>query len=63
MRAGVVADATTASLAVVTGGAICLLGLAAVAATNAPLRRFDVRRAEDARPDTEVPEEPHGGPW
>lgn len=43
-RAGLAAGATSASVAAVTGGAICVLGSAALAVTNGPLRRFRVSR-------------------
>ena len=38
-RAGLVAGLTSAGFAAVSGGLLCVLGIAAVAATNAALRR------------------------
>jgi MFS family permease len=43
-RAGAVAGATTASFALVSGGALCVVGVAMVAAANASLRRFTIAR-------------------
>lgn len=45
-RGGVVAGATSASFALVSGGLLCVVGVAAVAAFNRPLRRFTVDRSE-----------------
>ncbi len=39
-RGGLVADLTTATFALVAGGAMCVVGVAGVAATNRTLRRF-----------------------
>ncbi|MGZ4613957.1 MAG: MFS transporter [Actinomycetes bacterium] len=39
-RAGLMASATSAALAVISGGVLCVLGVAAVAVTNPSLRRF-----------------------
>lgn len=39
-RGGLVAGATSASFAVVSGGVLCVLGVAALAVANTPLRRF-----------------------
>lgn len=47
LRGGLVAGATSASFAVVSGGLLCLLGVAAVAATNASLRRTTTDRLAD----------------
>ena len=43
-RGGLVAGATTASFALVSGGVICVIGVAMVAAANASLRRFTIKR-------------------
>jgi predicted MFS family arabinose efflux permease len=43
-RGGLVAGATTASFALVSGGVLCVVGVAVVASANAPLRRFTIRR-------------------
>jgi MFS family permease len=47
-RAGLVAGATTASIAMVSGGAICVLGIGLLAVANRSLRRFKVDRPEPA---------------
>jgi hypothetical protein len=39
-RGGLVAGVTSASFAATSGGALCVLGIAALAATNRSLRRF-----------------------
>ena len=44
-RGGLLAGATSATFAVVSGGLLCLVGVAGLAATNMPLRRFAVVRA------------------
>lgn len=52
-RAGLVAGVTSASLAAISGGALCVLGVAAVAARNRSLRRFrtpEPHYEEDGRP-------------
>jgi hypothetical protein len=41
-RAGVVAGVTSAGVAAVSGGLLCVLGIAAVAATNPALRRREI---------------------
>jgi MFS family permease len=45
-RGGLVAGATSASFALVSGGALCVAGVVAVAATNTALRRFTTRQRE-----------------
>ncbi|MFD5319144.1 MFS transporter [Streptomyces sp. NPDC127098] len=47
-RGGVLASATSAPFALVTGGLSAVLAIAAVAATNGPLRAYRVPRAEPA---------------
>lgn len=39
-RGGLVAGATSASFAVISGGLLCVLGVAGLAAANTSLRRF-----------------------
>lgn len=41
-RAGLVASVSSASVAAVVGGAVCLAGVVAMAVTNRSLRRFDI---------------------
>jgi MFS family permease len=45
-RAGLVAGATSASVALVSGGLVCVLAVAAIGATNRSLRRFTVPSRE-----------------
>lgn len=45
-RGGLVAGLTSAPIALVSGGVLCVVGVLAVAATNAPLRRFTLTGAE-----------------
>lgn len=45
-RGGLVAGVTSGPFAVVAGGVLCLLGVAAVALTHPSLRAFDVRRGD-----------------
>lgn len=45
-RGGLIAGFTSAPFALVTGGVLCVVGVLAVAATNAPLRRFTLSDAE-----------------
>ncbi|MER5394476.1 MFS transporter [Saccharopolyspora sp. NPDC002686] len=47
-RAGLAAQATTAAFAAVAGGLMCVVGIAALALTNSPLRRFSHARPEAA---------------
>lgn len=47
LRAGVVAGFTSPAFAAVSGGLLCLAGLAALAAGNGPLRRFGGERQPD----------------
>jgi MFS family permease len=49
-RGGLVAGATSATISLVSGGVLCVLGVAAVAATHRPLRRFRVSTLEPAAP-------------
>ena len=53
-RGGLVASATSASFAVISGGALCVLGIAVVAALNKPLRRFTIAD-EPSRPAPTAP--------
>lgn len=50
-RGGLVAGATTASFALVSGGVFCVLGVATIAATNSALRRFTTH-SRDREPVT-----------
>jgi len=45
-RGGVVAGLTSAPVALVSGGLLCVVGIMAVAGTNRPLRRFTLADAE-----------------
>jgi MFS family permease len=47
-RGGLVAGVTSASFAAISGGALCVLGIAALAATNRSLRRFTPSAARTA---------------
>jgi predicted MFS family arabinose efflux permease len=47
-RAGALAGVTSPSFAAVSGGVICVLGIAAVALRNDPLRRFTIARSPAA---------------
>lgn len=53
-RAGLVAGATSASFAAVSGGVLCVLGVAGLAATNSSLRRFTPRPLAGSPPERRV---------
>ncbi len=54
-RGGLVAGATSAAFSLVSGGAMCVLGVLAVGATHRPLRRLRVSALEPASPGSGTP--------